>query len=135
MLVQHVLKIAGTAAMALLVWACATPPTAIVEPVAREPASTAQHADAPPRTSPAICPNYASKLGNLAYPREAMGMSGGTARIEFTVRGKEIVDVHAVSASDPVFAAAGADIVRSFHCDSGAREAITFQVPITWKRL
>ena len=118
----------------------ATTPTPPPAPVAIAPV-------APPVTAPAappapavmsaavVCSNYASKMGDAGFPREAarQGIDKGEALIQFTLTaGGEIKDVKALRSSHPIFARNSIRIVSEYQCQGQGRDVIV-QVPFGYK--
>ena len=108
-------------------------PIAQVAPAPAPPAPAAP--PAAPTTAKSACPNYAQKMGDVAYPREAVkaGLDRGEATIRFTVgAGGEIKDITAVSQSNRAFGRAASAIVQEFKCIGQGRDVI-FEVPFVYR--
>ncbi|HET7792909.1 MAG TPA: energy transducer TonB, partial [Rhizobacter sp.] len=110
------------------------------------PASTLMAPAAPPAAAPApaapavvsaavVCSNYATKMGEAGYPREAvrLGLEKGEAVIQFTLTAAgEIKDIKTVRASHPIFARNSTRIVSEYKCQ-GQGHDVTVQVPFGYK--
>ena len=98
-------------------------------------------APAPPAPAPAVlsasvvCSNYATVMGDVAYPREAQrqGIERGEAVIQFTLTASgEVKDVRAVSSSNQIFARNSIRIVNEYKCQGQGRD-VTVRVPFGYK--
>ena len=110
------------------------PPIAQVAPAPAPPAPAAP--PAPPTTARSACPNYATAMGDSAYPRDAIreGIDRGEAVLRFTVGASgEIKDVITVSSTNRAFARAAQSILRDFKCIGQGRD-IVFELPFSFKR-
>lgn len=111
------------------------PETTVMTPVA-PPVVAAPAPAAPAVVSAAVvCSNYATKMGEAVFPREAtrQGLEKGEARIQFTLSPSgEIKDVKVLSASNPIFARASMRIVSEYKCAGQGRDVIV-QVPFGYK--
>ena len=94
---------------------------------------------APPQPAPVsagvVCGNYASVMGDVAYPREAIrqGIEKGDAVIQFTVGPTGgVKDIRVVSASHPIFARNSLRIVGEYKCQGQGREVLV-QVPFGYR--
>ena len=65
-------------------------------------------------------------LPPVVYPREAvaLGLTKGHVLVEFTIDAGEIVDVHTIESTHPVFAEAAMKIVRATHCGTEKGRAL-----------
>ena len=106
-----------------------TPPPAPVviapAPPPAVPAPPAPPAPAPVVTAGAVCPNYATVMGDVAFPIEArrQGLDRGEATIQFTVTAAgEIKDVKTVRSTSPIFARASVRIVGEYKCTGQGRD-------------
>jgi len=76
-------------------------------------------------TAGAVCPNYATVMGDVAFPIEArrQGLDRGEATIQFTVTAAgEIKDVKTVRSTSPIFARASVRIVGEYKCTGQGRD-------------
>jgi periplasmic protein TonB len=122
----------------------ATTPTPPPAPVVIAPAPPpVVAAPAPPAPAPApavtsasvVCSNFNAVMGDVAFPREATraGIERGEAVIQFTLTASgEVKDVHAISASNPIFARNSVRIVNSYKCQGQGRD-VTVRVPFGYK--
>ena len=102
-----------------------TPPVA----AAPAPATTA------PVSASVVCSNYATVMGDVAYPREALrqGLDRGEAVIQFTLTANgEVRDIKAIRATHPIFARNSIRIVGEYKCQGQGRD-VTVQVPFGYK--
>lgn len=109
------------------------PTVARSQPVASPPAPTP--APAAPVSAGVVCSNYASVMGDVAYPREAMrqGIEQGEALIRFTLTaGGEVKDVKALHASNPIFERSSIRIVSQYRCQGQGRDLLV-TVPFGYK--
>ncbi len=115
-----------------------TPPPAPVV-IAPAPAPVAPPAPAAPPAPPApvvatagvICPNYATVMGDVAFPREALrqGIERGEATIQFTVTAAgEIKDVRSIRATNPIFARNSIKLVGEYKCTGQGRDVTVTQI-------
>jgi len=89
-----------------------------------------------PVSAGVVCGNYATVMGDVAFPREAVrqGIEKGDALIQFTVGATGAVkDVHVVSASHPIFARNSLRIVGEYKCQAQGREVLV-QVPFSYRQ-
>ena len=110
-----------------------SPPIAAVAPA---PAPPAPAAPPSPPNARSACPNYATAMGDSAYPRDAVrdGIDKGDAVLRFTVSASgEVKDVVAISSSNRIFARAAQAIVRDFKCIGQGRDII-FELPFSFRR-
>ncbi len=109
-----------------------SPPIAVVAPPAAPPGPSA-----PPAPSiRAACTNYATVLGDSAYPRDAIreGLDRGEAVLRFTVASSgEIKDVTIVSSTNRIFARQAQVLLRDVKCAAQGRDII-FELPFAFKR-
>jgi protein TonB len=128
-------QIATPPPVAPTITAVQTPPPA---PTLMAP--TAPVAVAPP-AAPAVvsasvaCSNYASKMGEAGFPREAIrqGLEKGEALIQFTVSAAgEVKDIKVLSASHAIFARNSARIVGEYKC-AGQGHDVIVKVPFGYK--
>lgn len=104
-----------------------TPPVAAVAP------------PAPPTTAPVsagvVCSNYATVMGEVAYPREAirLGIDKGEALVQFTVGSNgAIKDVKVLKSTHAIFARNSVRIVGDYKCQGQGRDVLV-QVPFGYK--
>jgi periplasmic protein TonB len=112
-----------------------TEPPAPIAQVQAPPAPPAPPAAAPPRIG-AACANYATVLGDSAYPRDAIkeGLDRGEATLRFTVAASgEIKDVSVVNATNRIFARQAQVLLRDVKCAGTGRD-IVFELPFSFKR-
>ena len=127
----------------------ATPPPAqptisATTPVA--PAVTNLTPMAPPAPAPAappapvsaavVCSNFASVMGDAAFPKEAVrqGLEKGDALIQFTLSASgEVKDIKAIRASHPIFARNSIRLVGEYKCQAQGREVLV-QVPFGYRQ-
>ncbi|HJV60262.1 MAG TPA: energy transducer TonB [Albitalea sp.] len=110
----------------------ATPPPQEFKPTPSVAAAPAQPA---PVAAAVACSNYASVMGDLAYPREAVrqGIEQGAALVQFTVSAAgDVKDIRVVSATHPIFARASARIVGEYKCQGQGRDVLV-QVPFGYR--
>ena len=114
----------------------ATTPTPPPAPVTIAPAPAPVVAAPAPAPAPAvasagvICPNYATVMGDSAFPREALrqGLERGEATIQFTVTASgEIKDVRTVRATNPIFARSSIRLVGEYKCTGQGRDVSVTQ--------
>ncbi|MEO8311930.1 MAG: energy transducer TonB [Caldimonas sp.] len=89
----------------------------------------------PPVTASVACSNYRTKMGDAAFPREAVrkGIDRGTALIQFTLRADGRVDnIVSINASNPIFARASKRIVAEFRCTGQGRDVLV-RVPFSYR--
>jgi protein TonB len=116
-----------------------TPPPA---PVVIAPAPPPVVVEAPPAPPPAatvsaavVCENYATVMGEAAFPREATraGLERGEVLVEFTLGPSgEMKNVRALRSSHPIFARASMRLVGSYKCKGQGRDVVV-QVPFSYK--
>jgi protein TonB len=109
-------------------------PTLMAPPAAPAPVVAAP---APPAVVSAavVCSNYATKMGEAGFPRDAIrqGIEKGEALIQFTLTASgEIKDVKTIRASHPIFARNSQRIVAEYKC-AGQGQDVTVQVPFGYK--
>ena len=115
-----------------------TPPPAPVTITPAPPPVAAAPAPPPaPTTASAsvVCSNYATVMGDVAYPRDAQrqGIERGEATIQFTLSATgELKDIKAVSASHQIFARNSIRIVSEYKCKGQGRDVIV-TVPFSYK--
>ncbi len=110
-----------------------TPPIAQVAPAPAPPAPAAPPA---PKTARNACPNYATALGDQAYPRDAIreGLDSGSATVRFTVGADgQIRDVSVIQQSNRAFGRAAVSIVQTLKCVGQGRDVI-YDLPVGFKR-
>jgi periplasmic protein TonB len=122
----------------------ATTPTPPPAPVVIAPAPPPVVAAAPaPPAPPApavmsagvVCSNYASVMGDVAFPREAVrqGLDHGEAVIQFTLTAAgEVKDIRTLRSSNPIFARNSVRIVGNYKCQGQGRD-IQVTVPFGYK--
>jgi protein TonB len=101
-----------------------TLPTEPTAAIARAPVSAA-----------VVCSNYASVMGDAAYPREAQraGLDRGEALVQFTVAPSGLVkDIKVVHATNPIFARNSVRIVAEYRCQGQAQDVLV-QVPFGYR--
>jgi len=115
------------------------PPAPVVIAPARPPPVAA--APAPPAPAPAtasagvVCSNYASVMGDVAFPREAQrqGIERGEATIQFTLTASgEVKDIKAIRSTNSIFARNSIRIVSEYKCQGQGRD-VTVTVPFAYK--
>ena len=115
-----------------------TPPPAPVTIAPAPPPVAAAPAPAPaPTTASAsvVCSNYATVMGDVAYPREAQraGIERGEATVQFTLGPTgEIKDIKAIRSSHQIFARSSIRIVSEYKCQ-GQGHDVTVTVPFSYK--
>ena len=115
-----------------------TPPPAPVTITPAPPPVAVAPAPAPaPATAAAsvVCSNYATVMGDVAYPREAQrqGIERGEATIQFTLSASgEIKDIKAVRSSHQIFARSSIRIVSEYKCQGQGRDVVV-TVPFSYK--
>jgi protein TonB len=115
-----------------------TPPPA---PVVIAPAPPPVVAAAPPAPAPAapvsaavVCANYATVMGEAAFPRDALraGIEKGEALIQFTLGPNgEMKDVRAVRSTHSIFARASMRLVAEYKCQGQGHDVVV-QVPFSY---
>jgi protein TonB len=115
-----------------------TPPPAPVV-IAPAPPPTAPAPPAPPAPATAsagvVCSNYASVMGDVAFPREAQrqGIERGEATIQFTLTASgEVKDIKAIRSTHQIFARNSIRIVSEYKCQGQGRD-LTVTVPFAYK--
>src|SRR5436190_4889216 len=117
-----------------------TPPPAPVV-IAPAPPPPVAAAPAPPAPAPAtasagvVCSNYASVMGDVAFPREAQrqGIERGEATIQFTLTASgEVKDIKAIRSTNQIFARNSIRIVSEYKCQGQGRD-VTVTVPFAYK--
>lgn len=84
-----------------------------------------------------VCSNFASVMGEVAYPREAQrsGIEKGEAVVQFVVAASgEIKDAQVVRATHPIFGRAALRIVSDYKCQGRGRDVLV-EVPIGFQLL
>ena len=119
----------------------ATTPTPPPAPVTITPAPPPVAAAPPAPPAPAVaaasvvCSNYATVMGDVAYPREAQrqGIEQGEATIQFTLTPNgEVKDIKAIRSTNQIFARNSIRIVSAYKCQGQGRE-VTVTVPFAYK--
>jgi len=115
-----------------------TPPPAPVV-IAPAPPPTAPAPPAPPAPATAsagvVCSNYASVMGDVAFPREAQrqGIERGEATIQFTLTASgEVKDIKALRSTHQIFARNSIRIVSEYKCQGQGRDVVV-TVPFSYK--
>jgi len=117
-----------------------TPPPApvVIAPAPPPPVAAAPAPPAPaPTTASAgvVCSNYASVMGDVAFPREAQrqGIERGEATIQFTLTASgEVKDIKAIRSTHQIFARNSIRIVSEYKCQGQGRD-LTVTVPFAYK--
>ncbi len=110
-----------------------TPP--VIAQVAPAPAPPAPAAPPAPSIRSA-CTNYATVLGDSAYPRDAVreGLERGEAVLRWTVTtAGEIKDVVVVSQTNRIFGRQAQILLRDVKCAGQGRDVV-FELPFVFKR-
>lgn len=130
-------QIATPPPQAPTITAVPTPPpaptlmTPTAPPVAAPPAPAAPAAV----SAAVVCSNYATKMGEAGFPREAirLGIDKGEAVIQFTLSPSgEIKDIKTIRATHSVFARNSARIVSEYKC-AGQGQDVVVTVPFGYK--
>jgi len=113
------------------------PPAPVVIAPAPPPAAPAPPAPPAPAVASAgvVCSNYATKMGEVAFPREAQrqGIERGEATIQFTLTASgEVKDIKAIHSSHQIFARNSIRIVSEYKCQGQGRD-VTVTVPFAYK--
>jgi len=113
------------------------PPAPIVIAPAPPPTAPAPPAPPAPATASAgvVCSNYASVMGDVAFPREAQrqGIERGEATIQFTLTASgEVKDIKALRSTHQIFARNSIRIVSEYKCQGQGRD-LTVTVPFAYK--
>jgi protein TonB len=113
------------------------PPAPVVIAPSPPPAAPAPPAPPAPTTASAgvVCSNYATVMGDVAYPREAQrqGIERGDATIQFTLTASgEVKDIKAIHSSNQIFARNSIRIVSAYKCQGQGRD-LTVTVPFSYK--
>ena len=114
------------------------PPAPVVIAPAPPPVVAAPPAPpAPPATMSAgvVCSNYATVMGDVAFPRDAQrqGIERGDATIQFTLTASgEVKDIKAIRSSHQIFARNSIRIVSEYKCQGQGRD-VTVTVPFAYK--
>jgi protein TonB len=115
-----------------------TPPPAPAV-IAPTPPPVVAAAPAPPPPAPVsaavVCANYATVMGEAAFPREAQraNLEKGEALIQFTLTANgEVKDDKAIRSTHPIFARASMRLVSEYKCQGQGREVVV-QVPFSYK--
>jgi len=116
-----------------------TPPPAPVVIAPTPPVAAAPAPPAPPAPATAsagvVCSNYATVMGDVAYPREAQrqGIERGEAVIQFTLTASgEVKDIKAIRATHQIFARNSIRIVSEYKCQGQGRDLVV-TVPFGYK--
>jgi len=112
------------------------PPAPVVIAPAPPPAAPAPPAPPAPAVASAgvVCSNYATKMGEVAFPREAVrqGIERGEATIQFTLTaGGEVKDIKAIHSTHQIFARNSIRIVSEYKCQGQGRD-VTVTVPFAY---
>jgi len=114
------------------------PPAPVVIAPAPPPVVAAPPAPpAPPATMSAgvVCSNYATVMGDVAFPRDALrqGIERGEATIQFTLTASgEVKDIKALRSTHQIFARNSIRIVSEYKCQGQGRD-LTVTVPFAYK--
>jgi protein TonB len=115
------------------------PPAPVVIAPAPPPPVAAAPAPAPappaPVSAAVVCANYATVMGEAAFPRDALraGIEKGEALIQFTLAANgEVKDIKAIRSTHSVFARASMRLVSEYKCQGQGREVVV-QVPFSYK--
>jgi len=113
------------------------PPAPVVIAPAPPPPAPAPPAPPAPATASAgvVCSNYASVMGDVAFPREAQrqGIERGEATIQFTLTASgEVKDIKALRSTHQIFARNSIRIVSEYKCQGQGRD-LTVTVPFAYK--
>jgi protein TonB len=113
------------------------PPAPVVSAPAPPPPAPAPPAPPAPATASAgvVCSNYASVMGDVAFPREAQrqGIERGEATIQFTLTASgEVKDIKALRSTHQIFARNSIRIVSEYKCQGQGRD-LTVTVPFAYK--
>ena len=113
------------------------PPAPVVIAPAPPPPAPAPPAPPAPATASAgvVCSNYASVMGDVAFPREAQrqGIERGEATIQFTLTASgEVKDIKAIRSTHQIFARNSIRIVSEYKCQGQGRD-LTVTVPFAYK--
>jgi periplasmic protein TonB len=109
------------------------PPTQDFRPTA--PVADAGPPSAAPVSASVVCSNYATVMGDIAFPRDALrqGLEKGQALIQFVVGPNgAIKDARVVSSSHPIFARNSLKIVGEYRCQGQGRDVLV-QVPFGYQ--
>lgn len=122
----------------------AVQPTITATPVAPPPQDFRPTPPAPaapaapvPMAAGVVCSNYASVMGDVAYPREAQraGIEKGEAVVQFVVTANgELKDARVVRSTHPAFARAGLRIVSEYKCQGRGHDVLV-EVPFGFQLL
>ena len=113
------------------------PPAPVTITPAPPPVAVAPAPPPAPATAAAsvVCSNYATVMGDVAYPREAQrqGIERGDATIQFTLSANgEIRDIKALRSSHQIFARSSIRIVSEYKCQGQGRDVVV-TVPFSYK--
>ena len=113
------------------------PPAPVTITPAPPPVAAAPPAPPAPTTAAAsvVCSNYATVMGDVAYPREAQrqGIEKGEATIQFTLTPNgEVKDIKAIRSTHQIFARNSIRIVSEYKCQGQGRE-VTVTVPFAYR--
>ena len=116
-----------------------TPPPAPVTIAPTPPVAAAPAPAAPPApavvSAGLVCSNYATVMGDVAFPREAIrqGLERGEAVVQFTLTANgEMKDIRAIRSSNAIFARNSVRIVGDYKCQGQGRD-VTVTVPFGYK--
>lgn len=110
-------------------------PTLMTPPAPPVAAAPAPAAPAAPVSAAVVCSNFATKMGEAGFPREAIrqGLDKGEVVIKFTLTPSgEIKNIRTVSATHPIFARNSVRIVSEYKCAGQGRE-VEVTVPFGYK--
>lgn len=130
-------QVAAPPPVAPTITAVPTPPPAptLMTPTAPPVAAAPAPATPGPVSAAVVCSNYATKMGEAGYPREAvrLGLERGEAVIQFTLTAAgEIKDVKAIRSTHQVFARNSMRIVSEYKCQGQGHDVVV-QVPFGYK--
>ena len=111
-----------------------TPPAAVNLTPMTPPAPPGP-AQAAPVSASVVCSNFATVMGDAAFPKEAIrqGLEKGSAVIQFTLSANgELKDIKTISASHPIFARNSIRLVGEYKCQAQGRDVLV-QVPFGYK--
>jgi len=62
----------------------------------------------------------------MAYPREAaaLGLKSGRVLVQFTIEAGEILEVHVLESTHPIFSEAAVKMVRAMNCKTEKGKAL-----------
>ena len=116
------------------------PPAPVTITPAPPPVVAAAPAPAPvappaPVSAGVVCSNFATKMSEASFPREAikLGIEKGEALIQFTLTANgEVKDIKALSATNPIFARNSIRIVSEYKCQGQGHDVLV-KVPFGYK--